>query len=255
MLWRVDDTEMYLLATIHVLDAMPLDLSPESEAVFVGSRRVAFEYALDVQPQVRSLILLPAGQRLSEHVPPPLFATAGRKWIDAGLQHEALESMTPWFAAMCLSIAVAARRGISIEQGVDKQLWARARSEGRELVGLEQPDTALRAFSAAPAAEHISMLSYAVDEASQVELDLMIGAWRDRALEPFGDISEHRFRRLPQLFSALIDDRNRAWLPDLTAMARDGVPTVAAVGVLHCVGATGLPLLLSQTGIAVSRVE
>jgi uncharacterized protein len=255
MLWQVHGTEMYLLGSVHILDSSLLTMTPEMEAAYSAARRIAveadFTAPLDFSPW-----LLPETDRLSQRIEPQLFAAAAIRWAEAGLEPTLLERMPPWFAALMLIFRLAAARGISDRNGVDLYFLTRGRSDSKEVITLEPLSSGLDAFASGPMPEQMRFLSYAAEdaEASQAEVDSMISAWRAGQLRYFEQFLERRFRLAPQMFDALVNQRNHAWMPQLLAIADDQVPTLVVVGALHCVGLKGLPALLGAAGRPVSPV-
>ena len=256
MLWHVKNSKLYLLGSIHLLDARPLVLSPQAKRAYQRSRRIAFEQDLNAPPNSADL-LLPPGSRLSDQIPAALFAAAHKAWHDAGISDVDLEVVRPWVAAMLIQTRPAERRGIKSDIGVDRQLWQRAEKDDKAIVTLEAPGTGTRILASTPLGEAIPFLSYFVENAdvSRAELDSMISSWRARQQGRFEEILAHRYRLMPRTFERLITQRNRAWMPFLLRMIGDGVPTLAVVGVLHCVGAAGLPAMLAEAGMSVPRVD
>ena len=60
-------------------------------------------------------------------------------------------------------------------------------------------------------------------------------------------------RDIALMESALITDRNRAWIPVILAAAEKG-PVVAAFGALHLAGDQGVLNLLAQEGFTLDRL-
>lgn len=253
MLWRVEDTEMYLLGSVHIMGPTPLTLSPSAEQAYRQSERVVFESNIDETPDF-SVGKLPAHERLSQLVPPELWSVLRQKWAAAGLKEDDLERFHPWLAALILMFETAARRKITAELGVDKQIWNRAGADDLERVTLEPRNAPLAAFASTPLDEQIRFLSH-IAVAGQTELNDMMAALRAGQLEPLEKIHEQRHRLAPRGFHKLMTERNQLWLPQLIAMAADGIPTLVVVGALHCVGADGLPALLTKSGRVVSRAD
>ena len=122
---------------------------------------------------------------------------------------------------------------------------------------MELPNVALQALASGPRDEQIHQLSYAAEntEVCQAEVDAMIFAWRSRSQATFEKLYQERLLQLPQTFNKLIVQRNQSWMPQLTAMVNDDIATLVVVGVLHFVGDFGLPTLLGQAGMVVSRAD
>jgi uncharacterized protein YbaP (TraB family) len=146
-----------------------------------------------------------------------------------------------------LATRPAAQRRIAPEQGVDRYIWNRI-EDGVETVHLESPAAGPRAFASAPLDEQTRFLSHVVEDTkiSQTEIDDMISAWRAGKKGWLAQFLKQRFRQFPRASHSLFTERNQAWMPCLTAMADDGVPTLVVVGALHCVSTAGLPALLAK---------
>jgi len=256
LLWRIEGSETYILASIHAMDRVPYQLSFEAEAAYARSVRIAFEGDFTQAPDL-SRFLLPSGERLSDQLAPQLFAMLQERWREAGLPEPALERSPAWLAALTLMITLAAQRGIVAANGVDMRLWERAARDKRQIVTLESPGIALQVFAAASAAEQRRFLAPIVEDTQAClgELEMMNAAWRKGSEKPFEDILEQRRHQAPQLFAALIARRSATWIPRLLTFARDGVPTLACLGALHCVGSIGIPTLLAQSGLKTTRVD
>ncbi len=102
-----------------------------------------------------------------------------------------------------------------------------------------------------PGTEQISFLAYIVgqDDVGLSELSGMVSAWSNGNVEHFEALLVQRRRLWPLTFELLINKRNRRWAPSITAMAREGTPSLIVVGQLHLLGPTGLPALLEEHGL------
>jgi uncharacterized protein YbaP (TraB family) len=58
-----------------------------------------------------------------------------------------------------------------------------------------------------------------------------------------------------ELRRALLVDRNRAWLPRIAGILKQGHHPVVAVGAAHMLGDVGLPALLARQGYTVRRIQ
>ena len=254
MLWHVEDTNLHLMASIHVLEQACHGLFPEAEQIYQKAQRVTFEHDLATPPDP-VFIENTLGKPLSTQLP-PVFASAAREWANLGLDPARLEQLQPWVAAMAIVGIGAAKRGIDEAHGVDRVLWGRTKHDGKTRTTLEKPEDALAAFTMSPDHEKASFLDYAVNPPTtfQNDVDVMIKAWHDHDDGAIKRILDHRLRMWPVGFEKLTTGRNRAWMPNIMQLAADKTPTLVVVGALHCFGETGIPKLLEEQGSRLSRV-
>jgi hypothetical protein len=255
MLWKADDANLHLLASIHLLDQAGSTLYPEAELAYSSAQRVTFEHDMTATPD-SSLVENSSGNPLSGQVPDAVFRNAAREWANLGLAPDRLEQLQPWIVAFVIGARLAAQRGITEAHGVDKSLWGRAAADGKTRTTLESPAEALSTFANAPLHEQASFLDYATNPVSnlQDDLDLMVRSWHRHDEAAFVRIRAHRLRMWPEGYEKAITGRNHIWLPGLLQLVADKVPALVVVGALHCVGEEGLPNLLTKAGWRLSRV-
>ena len=255
MLWHVEDTNLHLMGSIHVLEQTRHGLFSEAEQIYQKVDRVVFEHDM-VTPPDRLFIENIPGKPLSAQVSPAIFANASREWARLGLDPVRLEQLQPWIAAMAIVGIIAARRGIDEAYGVDKVLWGRTEQDGKTRSTLESQDDPLTIFTTLPTDEQAGFLNYATNPPAvfQNDINVMIKAWHGHDDGAIARILDHRLRMWPTGFEELITGRNRVWIPSLLQLAADNVPTLVVVGALHCVGKDGVLRLLERRGLRLSRV-
>ena len=113
----------------------------------------------------------------------------------------------------------------------------------------------LRMLANSPLGEQISLLDHILkqEDIGLSELAGMVNAWSARDAAHFETLLVQRMRLWPSTFEVLISERNRNWLPLVVAMSHDGVSRIIVVGLLHLFGPTGLPALVEQQGMRMSR--
>ena len=168
------------------------------------------------------------------------------------LPEYALTRLEPWAAAMVLTQLALVKSGFDPQLGIDMQISARARSDGKPVDGLESVIDQLTIFDSRSLrrAEQIPggrRRRRAEDARRSRSADQ---AWREgdlRALE-----SEFRKERqqAPQLYDELLGARNRKWLPQIQALLGEQRNYLVVVGTLHFVGKDGLLELLKRSGHA-----
>lgn len=174
----------------------------------------------------------------------------------------------PWYVAMLLSFPPCLKAELAEQNGFDTQIEAMAREAGTPLRALEPYDTAFRAFDSVPRVAQLDMMLTSLTDAgtSEDQLATLLSAYFDEdhaagwivneILAPRtgvleGEAAEAAFATLTE---ALLDARNRAWIPRIEeAAAATDAPILAAFGAAHLHGEAGVLNLLDDAGWTLER--
>jgi uncharacterized protein YbaP (TraB family) len=213
---------------------------------------------LDISRQALAKGMLPEGRDLSGMLSEKGRSRLRQAETELHLPAPALERLRPWLADLTIGAADYAREGATSEQGVERQLADAAPQASRH--AFETGAQQIAMFAGQPEAVQVASLE---DTLRDLQTDpdqwrRLIDAWLKgdiKALEKEG-LDELRHDS-PQMFKALLTDRNAAWLATLSerlgAQPADGHPPkiVVVVGVGHLVGPGGVPALLRAKGFRV----
>ena len=87
------------------------------------------------------------------------------------------------------------------------------------------------------------------------ELAALLDGWRTGKLDALEAELRREFDGAPELYRALLSERNAKWMPKILAL-RDGPEDyLVVVGALHLVGADGVIALLEQRGVKLTRLQ
>jgi uncharacterized protein YbaP (TraB family) len=213
---------------------------------------------LDISRQALAQGMLPADRTLSGMLSDQGKARLTRAETALHLPDPALERLRPWLADLTIGDADYEREGATPDQGVERQLASAAPQAARHAFETGAQQIAL--FAGQPEQVQIASLE---DTLRDLEDDpdqprRLIDAWLKgdiKGLEKEG--LEDMRRESPQMYKAMLTDRNAAWLSVLSqrlnAPPTDGRPAriVVVVGVGHLVGPGGVPALLRAKGFRV----
>lgn len=173
-------------------------------------------------------------------------------------------TMQPWYVSSVLAIPPCQfTQGDSVP-GLDLRLVTLATDRGVPVVSLEPFDTVFGIFDSFSAADQFTMLVQTLDAAA-IEDDMAVTVadsyfsgenrlfWEFTRLQIMtgSAVSQAEVdRQLALIEEAMINRRNRAWVPVIVAAAARG-PVVAAFGALHLSGEQGVLNLLAGEGWAV----
>lgn len=261
--WEVKgrNNVVYLLGSVHMLKPSDSALPPEVLAAYERSKKLVMELDLDdanadalLGPSLE-LAMLPEGQSLEKILEPDLYASLVAHAGPLGLEPETMDRFQPWFAALALEQAALSKSGFEAGAGVDEQLAQRARADGKSVVALETADEQLGFFAHLSEEQQRQYLRATLKELDSEgrEAATMVSAWQRGDSAELERLMRKESAENPALFRMLTTDRNRRWLPRITAMLSEDQDYLVVVGALHLVGSDGLVALLKNQGYQVEQ--
>jgi uncharacterized protein YbaP (TraB family) len=263
-MWTVHGSKgtAYLLGSIHALPKNVKWQTPRLMALAKEADTFVFEVPMDAAARAkavayfRSNALMPGGMSL-----PSLFDSEMRaEFRDVMMTTHAdptyIVYMRPWLAALVLEGAASGQGGFYPSEGVDNKIYAMAKARGvHQFRALERDGDQFRLFI-----RH----GHEQDEIADLRLTFqdilahrgqgdrgLFRAWATgntralAALMPENTGTSAAFRK------ALLDDRNRRWVPQIEAMLNEPHTFFITVGAAHLVGKAGVPNLLRKAGYRV----
>lgn len=247
---------VYLAGSVHALPKEHAEFSPQLEAAYRAADAIVMEVDLDdLNPTeavefITSHGTLPPDQTLADVIGATRYAQIARLAHSIDLPEAAISRLEPWSAAMVLTQFALLKSGFDPQLGIDMQLAARARADGKSIDGLETVIEQLSIFDARSMAEQSKFL---VDAARDVpnmhdDLERLIKAWRAGDLRGLEREFEKERSEAPGLYDELLGARNRKWMPKIEALLDSDRNYLVVVGTLHFVGRDGLIELLTRDG-------
>lgn len=255
-LWHVtgpDGVEGWLFGTVHALPADAAWETPLVDQAFAQAGVLVVEVAdladggaaaAAFAERARS----PGLVSLMERVPPAERALVAHLINQSGQAEADFAETETWAAA--LQLAGSERLG-DPALGVDRALLSR----GLPIHGLEGFTAQFDIFDRLPQSEQADLLVAVARETEGADPAADLRAWLT------GDLATLERRAFAgmmgdaELRTALLDDRNRAWLLQIAALLDGGRKPFVAVGTAHMLGDTGLPALLAARGYTVTRIQ
>jgi uncharacterized protein YbaP (TraB family) len=220
---------VYLLGSVHVLKPADSDLPSEAVRAYASAKALVME--IDLNNVTADSLLggdlsmesLPAGQTLAEALGPDAYGKFTAHVKTLGLDPDFFSAFQPWFAAMALQQAELTQQGFDAGSGVDEQFAQRAAADHKPIIALETIDQQLGIFA-------------------------NVSAWRTGDVKKLERLLSESYQQYPELFRLLTTDRNRQWLPTITALLHEDQDYMVIVGALHLVGKDGVVQMLQQAG-------
>lgn len=264
LLWRIekDGRVSHLYGTLHLARrdwALP---GPLVRAALQQADRAAFELNL-LDPQVLARLQRAARVRPGD---PRLPLADRRRIADAARRVCAtgsLDGLRPELQVVTLVSLALRRDGLDPTWGLDGVLMRRAQALGRPIESLETPEQQMALLVHDDPQRTRRAVRQGLQELESTSVRAvvrrMVRAWADGRLDDLerfpawcgcqdtaADRAQHH---------ASVEARNPAMAERIAALHAGGASVFAAVGVLHMVGAEGLPQQMARRGFRVGLVS
>lgn len=257
---------VYLFGTIHVGAKSFYPLAPEvSQALADASELVveldtrandAFEAALARHATYR------AGDSIARHVTPDTLARLTTALHALGITLASVSHLKPWLLANMLMGLELERSGFERMHGNEFFLLAHAQARGTTVTELESADYQLALFDTlgdADAERYLrESLSDLADGSSLKRAKATIAAWNSGDVLALDALIPDAVKGSTVMADftrrMLLGKRNPEMAARIATIMQGNKTTFVGVGLLHLLGADGLPRLLAQRGYQVERV-
>lgn len=248
---------------MHVLRASDSKLPGGFDKAYADSAALVMETDLDdLNPAEVQGWMLQNGMYLNEG---SLKETIGKERFDKlqiesnklGMPVEMVDRLEPWVAAMTLAQMQLMKLGFDPQQGVEMQLVSRAKADKKDITGFETMPQQLGFLDALSPADQIRFLDMTIEEMHDTEksVDELVQAWRTGNSGKLAALLSEEFDVAPALYTTLVTDRNRRWMPELEKLLKDDKNYLVVVGALHLVGKGGLLELTKARGIEAKQLQ
>ena len=263
-LWKIEGptNQVFLLGSLHLLSETNYPLAAPITAAYTNAAVVVFE--ADVaemnKPEVQMKLMLkgqlPAGETLSNHLSPELFAQFNQSLKKLGLPPEMFLQFKPSIAAVTLSVLELQKLKFDLEKGIDQHFSKLAVADGKKIVPLETLEFQMNLITDVSKEEGELLMKSTLKDIDKVRSMYaeMLKAWQtgdDRALEKLLNDSMSEY---PALAKRMLTDRNERWVPIIQDLVRGGKNVLVVVGAGHLVGDQGVVELLKKKGLKVRQL-
>jgi len=260
-LWIVHakNATAYLLGSVHVLPPNIEWRTPEIATAIATADTFVFEAPMDNNGQLDGQDFIREHGTLPPEVALPSLLDAQtlkdyRKTL--ALTHvspESLDHTRPWLAAIILEVALIRAENYLPDSGVDRQIFALAKSEGKSVQYFE---TVNQQFSLLmPQSPQLELTEFDEDlkqlQTESNELGPLVDAWSHGDAAEVARLVNADLESDPAARKTLLDDRNTAWAAQLKRMLALPHIYLVTVGAGHLAGPHGVPALLREAGYKV----
>lgn len=257
---------VYLFGTVHVGARSFYPLAPEVSRALTEANRLVVELDTRANDAFARAVArhgsYRGGDDIRKHLAPDTLGRLTDALHERGISVTSMARLKPWLVANILLSLELDRQGYRRSEGVEQVLLADAERRGAPVAELESADYQLALFDTLDDIQSERYLRETLrdlaDGTALRRARAVIDAWDSgdaAALDALlhdatgggGAVADFTRR-------TLLGRRNPEMVAHIEQLMREGSVTFVGVGLLHLLGANGLPQLLAQRGYLVERV-
>lgn len=230
MYWQITGTNVRILGSMHLLPTSNSGLPNWATQAFEWAEALVFE---SDPPTILPLLQSPVPVHLRQQVSPATWIALSGLWPKAG-SLPPLDAVRPW-AALLLSAVFTQQTVV----GIEGQFIQWAKEQSKPVDFLETAEQVAAAFESAPLSEVYGGLDLLASDLSapQRSLEAMYAAWLRGDLPALCSVAtQSPLFHFAGLRAAVLERRNREWVPALSQLMNSPLRTLVAVGALHLHG-------------------
>ncbi|MFL6672607.1 MAG: TraB/GumN family protein [Massilia sp.] len=257
---------VYLFGTVHVGAASFYPLAPEVSRALGAANRVVVELDTRANDAFARAVSehgsYQRGDNIRRHLSAPILGRLTDALHVRGISLASMARLKPWLVANLLLSMELEGHGYRRSDGVEQALLAAAQRRGAPIAELESADYQLALFDTMNDIQAENYLRETLrdlaDGSALRRARAVIDAWDSgdaHALDALlQQATEGRSAIADFTRRTLLGRRNPEMAAHIERLMREGSVTFVGVGLLHLLGANGLPQLLGQRGYLVERV-
>jgi uncharacterized protein YbaP (TraB family) len=264
-MWLVtgDNNRVYLLGSVHLLREDDHPLPGIFGSAYDDAEALYMEIDMDdvdplaMQATINRLGLIGDDESLRDLLGEELYAQALVAAEAMDIPLDMLDRAEPWFAALTVEQLVLSRIGFNPAHGIEMHMLTRAGRDGKPVHGFETVEEQLGLLDGLSLDAQRDLLMQTLDEGANIReiMDQLIEAWRTGVTRFLEDQLLAEIVRYPELYKAIVADRNRNWVNTIDKLLGDDQDYLIIVGALHLVGEDGVPALLAERGFGISQMH
>jgi uncharacterized protein YbaP (TraB family) len=261
--WEItkDGNTLYLGGSIHVLRVLDFPLPDEYERAFALSSRLVLEANIEeleneeMKQYTISQMFLPDGKRIQSILDNETYNLLTEKCLKYGLDMGVIDVFKPTMVWMLLLANQIIELEIT-EKGVDSYFQRKANAKKMPASFLEDAKWGVDFLMNLGEDDPNNWVQYFlrdIEETEEYFIPLM-EEWK-KGDSRLMDISLKQLKEYPEIYKALIADRNAAWMPQIEAFLASGETAFVVVGTLHMLGEDSLLAQLKKSGCTIKKLK
>ena len=257
LLWEVSGNGLkknsYLFGTFHLLCKSDINFSSQLKAATGNADKIYMELDMDDPSVLMGGLLMmnmKEGKKLKDLYTEAEYNKLSNYFKDSlHVPVSFLQNTKPYFLVAMLYPKMMPCKTVS---GVEEELMKLAKTQQKEIKGLETMEFQAAVFDSIPYSEQAKELLKSIDSMTVYKkyFDTMVNVYKSQQLEKIEKLFSQSEFGMEEHQDILLDDRNKNWVGQLkTIMQKESV--FVAVGAGHLVGNKGLIALLKKEGYTV----
>jgi len=260
LLWQISGNGMaqpsYLFGTIHLMCPDDIQVTEAMESALEKSEKVVMELDMDepnIMMETQKAAMMTDGTTLNDLLSEEEYQMVGNYLQDSlKIPIQMLNTMKPLMLSTLTFLDV-----LDCQPGSYEMILAqRAKSQEKEVLGLESVEDQIAVFDAIPLEEQSDYLVEAIEKYDETvaETESMIEAYQTGSVTKLYNITHEAMQDMKDAEKVLLTDRNLKWIPKMEEMLKQQ-PTFFAVGAAHLGGPQGVIALLREQGYTVEPID
>ncbi|PRY76014.1 hypothetical protein CLV80_110100 [Yoonia maritima] len=270
-----DGHDLKIVGTMHIYDPRLDTLYAKLSDDVVNADLILVEASPEDQAALQQLMSTDPGQLFLTEGPTLPELLGDETWellstaaADRNIPSFMIAKMQPWYASIVLAIPSCAMEDmIAGELGLDHMIMGAATEANIPIQSLENFKTMFSIFQSEPLEEQLDVLRMSLmmpDVQQQIFVGMLdryfaedIGTLWQMSRIAMDDLPDMDAETATQLFDetqeAMLDGRNRNWIPVIAQAAAENDKIVIAAGAAHLIGENGILSLLQNEGWTITR--
>ncbi len=263
---RYHDHTSYLFGTIHVGRPEFFPLEAQATKALSEAGTLALELDLrdtaGLQNAVQKYGMYAGADTVEQHLSADSLKRLKAALAQSGIPFERVAHMKTWMIANVLLVTMLEQQGYHTDLATEAYLTTAATVQGKTVVGLESADYQLSLFDNMTEKQQEQYLNENLDDVQSGEMrkktQELVDAWATADEKAFDEMlteaqndqtTEGKF-----FLDVLIGKRNPIMAGKIETMLKEDKASFVGVGLLHLIGANGVPQLLAKRGYEVTRL-
>jgi uncharacterized protein YbaP (TraB family) len=277
LIWEAskDDTQMVIVGTMHIFDPRLVPIYDSIGADIRAADLVLLEATPDDQRALQMMMandpgmfLITEGPTLPDLLDEETWQLLSQATADRGVPAFMAAQMQPWYLSLVLAIPPCAMTELAAGiEGLDGMIARHADHHDVPVAALESFTTLFELFQEGTIDEQIDLLRLSLysPDLQEQQFVAMLDAYFAQDVGQLWEMSRFAVAELPgldpeeaaalfdEMEELLLNQRNRDWMPVITAAAAEHDNVMLAFGAGHLIGDYGILQLLENDGWTLTR--